>query len=275
MTIAYLGPPGTYSHLAARAFGGDSATLVSETNLGAIFDSVRRGRAEYGVVPLENSTEGSVAGVLEALLEGGAMIQRELVLPIEHRLLGRTPVLEEITRVYSHPQALAQCRRWLASHLPQAELFPVASTAFAVRESLGDVKSAAIAGPLASELYGAPVIREGIQDLASNATRFVLISRSDAPRTGNDRTTLAFSIADAEQRGSLRRTLAMLDEHGVNMTRIESRPSRDRAWHYVFVVDVDGHREDVHVAAAIQALGASCPRLCILGSYSRDPRATL
>lgn len=275
MKIAYLGPQGTYSHLAARAFGGDSAALLSETNLGAIFDAVRRGRAECGVVPIENSTEGSVAGVLDALLEGDARIQKELVLPIEHCLLGRTSLLEEITHVYSHPQALAQCRRWLASHMSQAELVPVASTAFAVRESLKNAKSAAIAGPLASELYGTPVIREGIQDVVNNATRFVLIGRSDALRTGHDRTTLAFSIADAEQRGSLRRALSALDDHGVNMTRIESRPSRDRAWHYVFVVDVEGHREDVHVAAAIQVLGTSCPLLRILGSYPRDPNATL
>lgn len=274
MKIAYLGPQGTYSHLAARALGDGSATLVCETNLLAIFDAVRLGRAECGVVPIENSTEGSVAGVLDALIESRSMIQRELVLPVEHCLLGRASALADIREVYSHPQALAQCRRWLALEVPNAELVPVASTAFAVRESLLDIRKAAIASPLASELYEVPVIRRGIQDLATNATRFVLIGRSDSARTGSDRTTLAFSIPDAEQRGSLRRTLAALDDHGVNMTRIESRPSRDRAWHYLFFVDIEGHREDPDVAAALRALGASCPRLYILGSYPRDMSGT-
>lgn len=271
VSVAYLGPQGTYSHVAARTFFGYAPAYVEETTIDGVFDAVRRGRAVYGVVPLENSTEGSVAGVLDALLEGGCKIRRELVLPIKHCLLSRASTVTGITRVYSHSQALAQCRRWLAQNLPHAQVVHTASTAMAVREALGDAEGAAIASPLASEIHGVPVIRDGIQDLASNATRFVMIGATDARPTGRDRTTLAFTIADDRERGSLRRTLSALEDHGVNLTRIESRPSRDRAWHYVFVIDVEGHREDEVVSAAIESLTARCPTLVVLGSYPRYP----
>jgi chorismate mutase/prephenate dehydratase len=271
VTVAYLGPQGTYSHVAARTFFGYAPAYVEETTIDGVFDAVRSGRAAYGVVPLENSTEGSVAGVLDALLEGGCMIRRELVLPISHCLLSRAASVAEIARVYSHSQALAQCRRWLAQNLPQAQVVHTASTAMAVREALGDAAGAAIGSVLASEIHGVPILRERIQDIAGNATRFVMIGAADARPTGRDRTTLAFTIEGDRERGALRRTLEVLDEHGVNMTRIESRPSRDRAWHYVFVVDVEGHREDVAVGAALDALRARCPSLVVLGSYPRYP----
>lgn len=271
VTVAYLGPQGTYSHVAARTFFGYAPSYIEETTIDGVFDAVRRGRAVYGVVPLENSTEGSVAGVLDALLEGGCMIRRELVLPIKHSLLSRTASFADIARVYSHSQALAQCRRWLAMNLPHAQVVHTASTAMAVREALGDAMGAAIGSPLASEIHGVPVVRESIQDLASNATRFVMIGTTDARPTGRDRTTLAFTMSDDRERGALRRTLAALEDQGVNMTRIESRPSRDRAWHYVFVIDVEGHREDDSVAAVIEALSVRCPSLVVLGSYPRYP----
>lgn len=274
VSVAYLGPQGTYSHVAARTFFGYAPAYVEETTIDGVFDAVRRGRAVYGVVPLENSTEGSVAGVLDALLDGGCMIRRELVLPIRHCLLSRAQSVSDIARVYSHSQALAQCRRWLAQNLPQAQVVHTASTAMAVREALGDAEGAAVGSALASEIHGVPVIREGIQDLASNATRFVMIGTTDARPTGRDRTTLAFTIEGDQERGSLRRTLTALEENGVNMTRIESRPSRDRAWHYVFVIDVEGHREDVAVAAALESLRARCPSLVVLGSYPRYPDPT-
>ena len=274
VTVAYLGPQGTYSHAAARAFFGYAPQYVEETTIDGVFDAVRRGRAVYGVVPLENSTEGSVAGALDALLEGGCRIRRELVLPIRHCLLSNLESLADVRRVYSHPQALAQCRKYLAQNLPHAQVVHTASTALAVREAAGDASGAAIGSALAGEIMGVPALREGIQDIASNATRFVMIGQDDARPTGRDRTTFTFTIADETERGALRRVLGVLEEHGVNMTRIESRPSRDRAWRYVFVIDVEGHREDANVAAALETLDTRVQTLAVLGSYPRYPEAS-
>ncbi len=274
VTVAYLGPVGTYSHVAARTLFGLAPRYVEEATIEGVFDAVRRERALYGVVPLENSTEGSVASAVDSLLEGGCMIRRELVLPITHCLLSHAVTLAEIERVYSHPQALAQCRRHLAQSLPRAQVVHTTSTAMAVREAAGDAAGAAIGSALAGELHGVPVIREGIQDQAENATRFVMIGREDAPRTGEDKTTLAFSIRGDTERGALRRTLSVLDDHGVNMTRIESRPARSTAWRYVFVVEVEGHRTDAIVASAIDALRERCESVRVLGSYPRYPEAS-
>ncbi|UJR79335.1 prephenate dehydratase [Sandaracinus amylolyticus] len=271
VTVAYLGPQGTYSHAAARALFGYAPQYIEEATIDGVFESVRRGRAVYGVVPIENSTEGSVAGAIDALIEGGCRIRRELVLPIKHCLLSNVESLSEVRRVYSHPQALAQCRKYLANNLPQAQIVHTASTALAVREAGGDASGAAIGSSLAGEIMGVPVLREGIQDIAFNATRFVMIGKDDAKPTGRDRTTFTFIIADETERGALRRTLGVLEDNGVNMTRIESRPSRDRAWRYVFVIDVEGHREDENVAAALAALETRVQALTVLGSYPRYP----
>ena len=273
VTVAYLGPAGTYSDVAARTFFGFAPRYVEEATIEGVFEAVRHGRALYGVVPLENSTEGSVASAVDSLLEGGCMIRRELVLPITHCLLSTATALSDVARVYSHPQALAQCRRYLAKNLPHAQVVQTASTAAAVREAGQDPAGAAIGSALAGELHGVPALREGIQDLATNATRFVMIGAEDAPRTGRDRTTLAFAISDDAERGSLRRTLTAFEDNGVNMTRIESRPSRAEAWRYVFVVDVEGHKSDPEVAAAITALRERCDRVMVLGSYPRYPQA--
>lgn len=272
IVIAYLGPEGTYSHLAARTLFGYAPTYLEEASIDGVFDAVTRSRASFGVVPLENSTEGSVASAIDALLEGGCFIRRELVLPIDHSLMSRAAALTDIERVYSHPQALAQCRDWLAASLPHAQLVHTASTAQAVRESGGDPRAAAIGSPLASELHGIPILRDRIQDHSHNATRFVMIGKEDAKPTGDDKTTVAFAIRDDDRRGSLRRTLAAFDDHEVNMTRIESRPSRVQAWRYVFVVDVEGHRSDPAVAAALAALAERCESVKVLGSYPRFPR---
>jgi chorismate mutase/prephenate dehydratase len=271
VTVAYLGPQGTYSHAAALTFFGYAPAYAEETTIEGVFDAVRRGRAVYGVVPIENSTEGSVNNALDALLEGGCQLRRELVVPVRHCLLSRNTSTASIARVYSHPQALAQCRATLARILPHAQIVHTASTAMAVREASGDAEGAAIASALAGEIHGVPVLREDVHDVATNATRFAMIGREDAPPTGSDRTTFAFTIPDDREKGALRRRLAAIDAQGVNMTRIESRPSRDRAWRYVFVVDVEGHRTDPPVAAALEALGACCEKLTVLGSYPRYP----
>lgn len=269
--VAYLGPAGTFSHLAARTLFGYAPAYVEEATIEGVFDAVRRGRAGYGVVPIENSSEGSVASALDGLLEGGCVIRREVVLPIVHCLMGRAEGLSQVERVYSHPQALGQCRGWLARALAGAQLVHTPSTAAAVHQARLDPSAAAIGSELASELYSLPILAKGVQDHAHNQTRFIMIGLESARPTGDDRTTLAFSITDDQRQGSLRRTLSCLDDSGVNMTRIESRPSRVEPWRYIFVVDVEGHREDPPVTRALEALGGQCEWVRVLGSYPRYP----
>ena len=265
--VAFLGPSGTFTDMAARELFPRVAEFVQAPTIEGVFDAIRRGAAAYGVVPIENSTEGSITSAVDALIEGGLFIRRELVLEISHCLISMNAQLTQIQRVYSHPQALAQCRDWLAEHLATAELVPASSTAAAAQEALKDSHAAAIGSRLAAELSGLPVLCDGIQDLAENATRFALIALEDAPRTGDDKTTVAFAVRDS--RGALRRVLEVLDEHGISLTRIESRPSRQKAWDYVFLADLAGHREEHHIAAALLVLGERCPMLRILGSYPR------
>jgi chorismate mutase/prephenate dehydratase len=270
LTVAFLGPEGTFTHIAARRLFGLAARYSEAATIDGVFDAVRRGVAAYGVVPIENSTEGSVTYAVDALLEGGLFIRGELVLEIAHCLLSRAPKLTEVQRVYSHPQALAQCRGWLAKNLAGASFVQTSSTAGAVRDAAADPAGAAIGSSLAGELFGVPVLRERIQDLPENATRFVVLAREDAPRTGGDKTTVGFALRD--QAGALRRALEIFDAEGVNLSRIESRPSRQKAWEYVFLVDLEGHRDDPAVVRAIAHLRARCESVTLLGSYPRHAR---
>ncbi len=272
VSVAYLGPAGTFSHLAARTLFGYAPRYLETVTIEGVFDAVRAGTADYGVVPFENSTEGSVAGAIEGLLAGGVYIRREVVIPIEHCLMGRASSLSEVERVYSHPQGLAQCREWLHRNVPRAQLVHTDSTAAAAREARRDVSGAAVGSAVAAEIHGLELLADRIQDQAENETRFVMIGKERARPTGDDKTTLAFAIQDESSRGSLRRTLALLDDAGVNMTRIESRPRRSDAWRYLFVVDVEGHAEDPPVADAIGRLEARCDFVHVLGSYPRYPR---
>ncbi|MBX3269071.1 MAG: prephenate dehydratase [Sandaracinaceae bacterium] len=272
VSVAYLGPAGTFSHLAARTLFGYAPRYLETVTIEGVFDAVRTGSASYGVVPFENSTEGSVAGVIEGLLVGGLFIRREVVLPIEHCLMGRATSLLEVERVYSHPQGLAQCREWLHRNVPRAQLVHTDSTAAAAREARRDTAGAAIGSTVAAELQGLDVLASRIQDHAGNETRFVMIGTERARPTGDDKTTIVFAIKDEESRGALRRILALIDEAGVNMTRIESRPRRGAAWRYLFVVDVEGHADDPPVAAAIARLEERCEGVTVLGSYPRYPR---
>jgi chorismate mutase/prephenate dehydratase len=268
VTVAFLGPEGTFTHIAARRLFGLAARYNEAATIDGVFDAVRRGAAAYGVVPIENSTEGSVTSAVDALLDGGVMIRRELVLEVAHCLLSAAPKLTSIERVYSHPQALSQCRAWLAKNLASAVCVQTSSTAGAVREAALDPAGAAIGSVLAGELYNLPVLRERIQDRAENATRFVVLAPEDAPRTGRDKTTLGFALHD--EPGALRRALEIFDAEGVNLTRIESRPSKQKAWDYVFLVDLSGHREDEAVARAVARLRDHGEALTMLGSYPRD-----
>lgn len=266
-TVAYMGPPGTFSHIAARSAFGLGARYVEVVTIGAVIDAVARGAVNYGVVPIENSTEGGVTATLDALIETDLMIKSELVIEVTQCLIGRQPDLTRIRRVYSHPQPLAQCRLWLARNLPHAELVASTSTAAAAADAALDDASAAIGSRLAAELYDLTVIRESVQDRPENATRFVVLATTDSPPSGRDKTSLVFSTAHT--RGALRRALELFDDEGLNLTRIESRPALGKRWEYVFFTDVEGHRTDPAVSRAIERLRASCSTVRVLGSYPR------
>ncbi len=267
LRVAYLGPEGTFSHLAARRLFGLQARYRDCATIDAVFDAVSSGDATYGVAPFENSTEGAVSMTSDALVEGSLVIRQEYVLPIAHCLLSRAATLSQITTVYSHPQALAQCRHWLSKHLPRAQIVQTTSTTAAAREAQTDERAAAIASDIAAEIHNLPIVRTKIQDRAENATRFVVIARDDAPPTGRDRTTLAFGVADGK--GALRRVLSIFEDENVNLTRIESRPNRARAWHYIFLVDVEGHRRDESLKRAIAKVSKATDFIKVMGSYPR------
>jgi len=267
LRVAYLGPEGTFTQLAARHLFGLQARYRECATIDAVFEAVHSKDATYGVVPFENSTEGAVNMTSDALIEGDLVIRQEYVLPIAHCLLSRAASLSNVSTVYSHPQALAQCRSWLAKHLPRAQVVQTTSTAAAAREAHADERAAAIAADIAAEIHDLPIVRANIQDRAENATRFVVLGKEDAPPTGRDRTTLAFGVVD--QKGALRRVLSVFEDSNVNLTRIESRPSRSRAWHYVFLVDVEGHRTDPALVRALSAVSKQTDFVKVIGSYPR------
>lgn len=265
ISVAYLGPPGTFTHMAAKSSFGNAARYVDAATIPAVFDAVLRGATTYGVAPIENSTEGAVTYTMDSLLETDVAIRGEIVLDVSQCLMGQSDDLGRIERVYSHPQALAQCREWLAKHLPRAQLMVSLSTTAAAREAAADPASAAIASRLAAELTGLMVLRENIQDRKENATRFIVLAKEDAPATGHDRTSILFATKD--QRGALRRVLEIFDEEGINLSRIESRPRRGERWQYVFFVDLEGHRLDTNVTRALARIETRCDMVRVLGSY--------
>jgi chorismate mutase / prephenate dehydratase len=269
ITVVFLGPEGGFSHMAARHLFGLAARYREAGTIQGVFDAVRRGDAISGVVPLENSAEGSNTHTLDALVEGDLFIRQELVLEASQCLISRAGELSSIQRVYAHPQVLAECQLWLARNLAGVQFIHTSSTSAAAREALVDERAAAIGTRLAAELFGLGIVTERIQDRAESATRFVIIARDDAPRTGADKTTLAFSLHDAGARGALKRALEVFDEEGINLSRIESRPRGTTPWEYVFLVDVEGHRQDPAVASLIQKLATRCGNVKVLGSYPR------
>ena len=265
--IAFFGLFGAWTHMAARRVFGSAAEYLENSTIAHVFDAVESAAAAYGVVPIENSTEGGVNQTVDQLLQRDLYVHGEVVLDIAQCLLGQTRELSKISRVASHPQGLAQCRRWLAEHLPHAEQVASLSTTSAAREAAQDPTLAAISSALAGQLHGLHVIREGIQDSAENATRFVVIAKSDAERTGHDKTSLVFSTE--HRRGALRQALEIFDEAGINLSRIESRPAPGRRWEYVFLTDLEGHRQDEAVARALKQLESKCAMVRVLGSYPR------
>lgn len=265
-TVAYMGPPGTFSHLATRKLYPKNPTLECPT-IADVIERVARKEAELGVVPVENSTEGGVTATLDGLLDSSLFICREIVVEVSLCLVARTANRSGFRRVASHPQPLAQCRRWLARELPGVALFPTPSTTAAAREAVLDDGTAAVTSRLAAELENLVIVAEDIQDRPENATRFAVIAHEDAAPTGNDKTSLVFSTP--HERGALRRVLGVFDDAGINLTRIESRPAPGKRWEYVFFTDIDGHRADPNVADALRAVEALGGAVRVLGSYPR------
>ena len=264
MSIAYFGPEATFTHQAAIRKFGASLRYSAQKTISDVFAEVAKNRADYGVVPVENSTEGVVTNTLDMFVDSELRIVAQVVLPIQQCLLSRSK-LSEIKVLYSHPQALAQCRGWVQTNLPHVEITESSSTTRAAQLAASEDFAAAIASSLAGERYNLEILEHDIQDNSTNATRFLVLGRKCGPPTGQDRTSLMFSVADRV--GALHQALAPFRRFKINMTKIESRPSKKKAWEYLFFVDCDGHQNDKKVARAIQELQEQCTLLKVLGSY--------
>jgi chorismate mutase/prephenate dehydratase len=269
LKVAFLGPEGTFSQAAVIKHFGSSARALPLSAIDEVFHEVEGGVADFGVVPIENSSEGTVNHTLDMFLTSSLKICGEVELRIHHHLMGKMSGLEPVLRVCAHPQALAQCRLWLDEHLPEAERVPVASNAEGARRARDERGSAAIAGNSAAEIYGLNLLANEIEDRPDNTTRFLVIGRKLFSASGVDRTSLLVSAHGTDDAGALFRLLEPLAAHRVNMTRIESRPSRKRKWDYVFFIDIEGHVSDAPVAQALEALAERASLYKVLGSYPR------
>lgn len=271
LKVAYLGPEGTYSHSAVLQHFGESIRALPQASIEDVFQAVQSGKADQGVVPVENSSEGAVNLTLDRLMRASPPICGEVELRVQHNLMGRMRALSRVQRVCAHPQALAQCRRWLEANLPRAARVPVSSNAEGARQASGQTGTAAIAGLVAAGVYGLGVLAEGIEDHDHNTTRFLVLGKKRPGPSGADKTSILVAGAPGKA-GSLFRLLEPLARHKVNMTRIESRPSRLAKWDYVFFIDLDGHAKDAPVSKALAALRRRSSLFRVLGSYPRAPR---
>ncbi len=265
LSVAYYGPPGTFTHLAAQHKFGVGADLRPVDAISDVFRAVEKKEADFGVVPIENTTAGVVPLTLDAFAESKLNICAEVYVDIEHHLLCRCQSLEEIQRVYSHPQAIAQCRIWLKSNLPRAEIIPAGSTSRAAELAAAEAGSAAVGPALAGELHDLPVLRARIHDQPDNRTRFFILGRSPVGPSGKDKTSMVFSVA--HKAGALHRALAILSNHQISMTFIQSHPTKETPWEYMFFVDVEGHAALSDLAAALEELRQQTSTLRVLGSY--------
>ena len=268
LTVAFLGPEGTFTEAAMVRHFGHAAIGRSAASIADVFREVETGATHYGVVPVENSTEGVINHTLDCLSRSTVRICGEVALPIHHNLLIAPGVdVRAIRRIYSHQQSFAQCRGWLDAHWAGVERIPVASNAEAARLAAGATDAAAVAGELARERYGLSLVAANIEDETSNTTRFHVLGRHEVGPSGRDKTSLL--VAARNEPGALYRILEPLHRRGINLTRIEARPARTGNWSYVFFLDVDGHISDALVAAAVEDVRAMAMELRILGSYPR------
>jgi len=269
LKVAFLGPEGTFTQTAVLTHFGHSVRALPLVSIDEVFHEVEAGNADFGVVPIENSTEGTVNHTLDRFLTSPLKICGEVELRIHQFLMGKMSSLERIERVCSHQQSLAQCRAWLQDHMPEVERIAVASNAEAARRARDEQGTAAIAGQTAAEVYDLGVLATEIEDRPDNTTRFLVLGRKLFEPSGEDRTTLLVSVADTGGPGALFRLLEPLARHRISMTRIESRPSRRAKWDYVFFIDLEGHARDKPVAQALVALKRRASLFRVLGSYPR------
>ena len=268
LRIGYLGPAGSFSHTAAMLKFGQSVEYEPLADIRSIFDEVSKGHCDLGLVPVENTMGGGVIETLDALVVSDVKVCAEVLMAIHHNLLGNC-ALEEVEQVYSKPEVFAQCRNWLSATFKEAKTIPVASTAKAAQLAAEEPNTAAIGSNIAAELYELRVICENIEDTTNNVTRFLVISKEDAKPTGEDKTALVFSTADKP--GALSDVLDVFKQYGINMTKVESRPSRKKQWEYYFFVDILGHKTEKHIREGLGESRKHCLQLSILGSF---PRAT-
>lgn len=268
--LAFLGPPGTFSEEAALRYDPE-AQLLPFASITAVASAVEANMADEGVVPIENSLEGSVTETLDVLIHDSTLsIRNEIVLPIEHLLLARPGMpASAIKVVLSIPQALAQCRGFIERSFPRATMEAALSTAAAVEEMMGREDAAAIGSRRAAELYGAEVLAQGVQDRVTNLTRFVVLAREDHPPTGHDKTSLAFAFAVEDRPGLLVSALQEFSRRSINLSKIESRPSKERLGVYIFLADLDGHRTEQPLAESLERVREKCSFFRVLGSYPR------
>jgi chorismate mutase/prephenate dehydratase len=264
MTIAYFGPEATFTHQAALEKFGASLNYSAQKTIGDVFMEVSKRMADYGVVPVENSTEGVVTHTLDMFADSDLKVVSQIVLRIQQCLMSNSP-LAKIRKLYVHPQSLAQCRGWLGKHLPGVDIVETSSNARSAELAALEPAAAALGGALAAEKYGLKVLAADIQDSTVNATRFIVLGRQCSPPTGDDRTSLMLSVAD--RAGALHEAIAAFRKFKINMTKIESRPSKRKAWEYFFFIDCAGHYQDAKVARAIAHLGKHCNFVKVLGSY--------
>ena len=268
LKVAYLGPPATHTHLAAIKHFGSSVRAVPENSLQDIFEAVEREKTNFGVVPIENSIEGSVDPTLDFFVDFDVKICGEILSRISHDLLSKTGEANDIQKIYSHPQALGQCRQWLRKNLPNIPLLETVSTAKAAKIAGEDVASAAIANTLAGQFYGLKAVTSQIEDYSQNYTRFLVLSRKSRNPTGKDKTSLLFSISHTP--GSLFQALEAFSKKEINLTKIESRPFKGRPWEYIFFLDFEGHAEDPNIDEAMTTLKKNSLFVKFLGSYPRS-----
>ncbi len=270
MHVAYLGPEATFTHQAVKRHFGSSAKTVPCGTIDAVFAEVARGEAAFGVVPVENSSEGIVNHTLDCFVDSQLSIVAEIVVDVEHCLLARDGVSEsKIERVYSHPQALAQCRSWLSANLKHASLVPSASTADAARAAKEDAAGAAISSQMAAPMYGLRILRKNLQDQQDNVTRFLVVG-TQAQTVGeasNVTTSLLMTLPDTP--GALLEVLAHFERRSINLSKIESRPSKRKAWDYVFFLDLDGRADSPEVAEVLGVLDERCDLFKVLGTYQK------
>lgn len=270
LKVGYLGPEGTFTQQAVFKQFGHSVRALALPSIDEVFHEVESGAADFGVVPIENSTEGTVMHTLDRFLVSPLSICGEVELRIHQYLMGRMKSLTAVERVCSHQQSLAQCREWLEEHLPEAERVPVSSNAEAARRARDEQHTAAIAGETAAEVYGLDILVARIEDRPDNTTRFLVIGAKTFGASGDDKTTVLVSVAHTDAPGALYRLLEPLAQHEVSLTRIESRPSRRRKWDYIFFLDLEGHAADAKVAKALSELKARSSLYRVLGSYPRS-----